>query len=249
MVDALVIAGCLSGEKDDAGVAALVRALTETVGADVVVRARTGGRPVGQALPHVLDELRLRGVRRALVATTHVADGRLQRDAAAAVRAAEDGFDELRLAPPLLAGERDYAAVAAALDETLAACDGRIVALAGHRGTECEAAFASLERALRERGRDDVLVDAPARIAERLSGYTAREVLLGPFLMALGHHARHDVLEELATRLSARTWPHALAELPDIRALVVDHVCKLGTGYFSQRVWDRSGAPDLSQTL
>ena len=44
MVDALVIAGCLSGEEGDAGVAALVRELTEAIGADVVVRARTGGR-------------------------------------------------------------------------------------------------------------------------------------------------------------------------------------------------------------
>ena len=88
MVDALVIAGCLSGEKDDAGIAALVEELAEAVGADVTVRARTGGRPVGRPLPEALGDLRRQGVRRALVATTHVADGRLQREAASAVRAA-----------------------------------------------------------------------------------------------------------------------------------------------------------------
>ena len=247
MVDALVIAGCLSGEKDDAGVSALVRELTEAVGADVVVRARTGGRPVGQALPDVLDELRLQGARRVLVATTHVVDGRLQHDAAVAVCAAAEGFEELHLAPPLLAEERDYAVVAAALDDALPACEGRVVALSGHRGAECEATFVRLERALRDR--DDVLVDAPANLVERLRELREQEVLLGPFLMALGHHARRDVLDELAARLSARTWPHALAELPAIRALVVDHVCKLGTGYFSQRIWDRSAASGLSQIL
>lgn len=222
MPRALVIAGCLSGEKNDAGVAALVGELAAAVGADMTLRARTGGRPVGRALPDVLAELRSGGVRRALVVTTHVADGRLQRAAASAVRDAAPGFESLGLAPPLLAGERDHAAVAAALDEALPARPGRVVALAGHRGPECEAALAGIEGALRERGRGDVLVGAPERLVARLEG-SAPKVLLGPFLMALGHHARHEVLGELARSLSADAWPHALAELPAIRRLVISH--------------------------
>lgn len=222
MPRALVIAGCLSGEKDDAGVAALVDELAAAVGADMTLRARTGGRPVGRALPDVLAELRSGGVRRALVVTTHVADGRLQRAAASAVRDAAPGFESLGLAPPLLAGERDHAAVAAALDEALPARPGRVVALAGHRGPECEAALAGIEGALRERGRGDVLVGAPESLVARLEG-SAPKVLLGPFLMALGHHARHEVLGELARSLSADVWPHALAELPAIRRLVISH--------------------------
>ena len=170
MPRALVIAGCLSGEKDDAGVAALVDGLAAAVGADMTLRARTGGRPVGRALPDVLAELRAGGVRRALVVTTHVVDGRLQRAAASAVRDAAPGFESLGLAPPLLAGERDHAAVAAALDEALPARPGRVVALAGHRGPECEAALAGIEGALRERGRGDVLVGAPERLVARLEG-------------------------------------------------------------------------------
>lgn len=222
MPRALVIAGCLSGEKSDAGVAALVDELAAAVGADMTLRARTGGRPVGRALPDVLAELRSGGVRRALVVTTHVADGRLQRAAASAVRDAAPGFESLGLAPPLLAGERDHAAVAAALDEALPARPGRVAALAGHRGPECEAALAGIEGALRERGRGDVLVGAPERLVARLEG-SAPKVLLGPFLMALGHHARHEVLGELARSLSADVWPHALAELPAIRRLVISH--------------------------
>lgn len=222
MPRALVIAGCLSGEKNDAGVAALVDGLAAAVGADMTLRARTGGRPVGRALPDVLAELRSGGVRRALVVTTHVADGRLQRAAASAVRDAAPGFESLGLAPPLLTGERDHAAVAAALDEALPARPGRVVALAGHRGPECEAALAGIEGALRERGRGDVLVGAPERLVARLEG-SAPKVLLGPFLMALGHHARLEVLGELARSLSADVWPHALAELPAIRRLVISH--------------------------
>lgn len=222
MPRALVIAGCLSGEKNDAGVAALVDELAAAVGADMTLRARTGGRLVGQALPDVLADLRSGGVRRALVVTTHVADGRLQRAAASAVRDAAPGFESLGLAPPLLAGERDHAAVAAALDEALPARPGRVVALAGHRGPECEAALAGIEGALRERGRGDVLVGAPERLVARLEG-SAPKVLLGPFLMALGHHARHEVLGELARSLSADVWPHALAELSAIRRLVISH--------------------------
>lgn len=229
MPDALVIAGCLSGEKDDAGVAELVRELTEAAGADVVLRARTGGRPVGRALPEVLAGLRARGARRALVATTHVADGRLQREAAASVRAAAPGFDDLRLAPPLLADDADCALVAAALDAALPARPGRIVALAGHRGLECEAAFAQLGRALRARGREDVLVDAPENLLPRLCERPERALTLGPFLMALGHHARRDVLGSLAARLAATglavtPWPHSLAELPAVRRVIISHV-------------------------
>lgn len=202
--------------------AALVDELAAAVGADMTLRARTGGRPVGRALPDVLAELRSGGVRRALVVTTHVADGRLQRAAASAVRDAAPGFESLGLAPPLLAGERDHAAVTAALDEALPARPGRVVALAGHRGPECEAALAGIEGALRERGRGDVLVGAPERLVARLEG-SAPKVLLGPFLMALGHHARHEVLGELARSLSADVWPHALAELSAIRRLVISH--------------------------
>ena len=112
--------------------------------------------------------------------------------------------------------------MAAALDEALPARPGRVVALAGHRGPECEAALAGIEGALRERGRGDVLVGAPERLVARLEG-SAPKVLLGPFLMALGHHARHEVLGELARSLSADVWPHALAELPAIRRLVISH--------------------------
>ena len=228
MADALVIAGCLSGEKGDAGVAELVEELAAAVGADMVVRARTGGRPVGVSLPDALAGLRRAGVRRVLVVTTHVANGRLQRDAAAAVRAAAPSFDELRLAPPLLASEKDHAVVAAALDEALPARAGSVVALAGHRGSECETTFAQLEDALRARGRTDVLVDAPDRLPARVARRSEGAVLLAPFLMALGHHARHDVLDDLAARLAAdglavTPWPHSLAELPAIRALVIKH--------------------------
>ncbi|MCR8908200.1 sirohydrochlorin cobaltochelatase [Thermophilibacter sp. ET337] len=225
---ALVIAGCLSGERGDAGVAALVDELAAAAGADVVLRARTGGRPVGASLPEVLVDLRERGVRRALVAVTHVADGRLQREAAGAARAAAPGFDELRLASPLLASGEDLAAVARALDEALPAEPGRVVALAGHRGAECEVALARLEAALRARGRGDVLVDAPDRLAARLRERSGRRVLLAPLLMALGHHARHDVLVDLRARLEGAgldvaIWPHSLAELPAVRGLAIAH--------------------------
>lgn len=224
-MDALVIAGCLSGEEGDAGVAALVRELAAAVDASVMMRARTGGRPMGVSLPEALADLRARGARRVLVATTHVVDGRLQREAAAAVRAAAPGFEKIRLAPPLLACEGDFAAVVVALDEALPARPDCAVAFAGHRGPECEAAFAQLEGALRARGRNDALVDSPGRLPARLRCRPERETLLAPLLMSLGHHARHDVLEELAQRLSAQTWPHSLAELPAVRALVVDHAC------------------------
>ena len=228
MLDALVIAGCLSGEKGDAGVSSLVDDLAAAVGADTVARARTGGRPVGASLLDVLSDLQRSGARRVLVATTHVADGRLQRAAADAVHAAAPDFDELCLAPPLLSGEKDHAAVAAALDEALPPAPGRVVALAGHRGPECAAAFAQLETALHARGRSDFLVGAPDLLRSRLRERPERAVLLGPLLMALGHHARHDVLEDLAARLAANglavtPWPHSLAELPAVRALVIKH--------------------------
>lgn len=231
MPSGLIIAGCLSGEKDDAGVAALVGELAQAMGADVTLRARTGGRPVGPTVPEALARLRAAGVRRALVATTHVADGILQRACAEQVRAAAPDFDELRLAPPLLAGRSDARVVAGALDEALPARPGRCVALAGHGGAACEAALARLEASLRDAGRLDVVVGPTDRLPALLEGRAERAVLLGPLLMALGHHARRDVLIRLRGELeragcSVEAWPHALAELPAVRALVVQHVRK-----------------------
>ena len=101
-----------------------------------------------------------------------------------------------------------------------------LVVFAGHRGPECEATFAQLERALRARGRSDVLVGTPDRLRALLRERRERAILLAPLLMSLGHHARHDVLDDLARTLSAQTWPHSLAELPAIRALVVAHARK-----------------------
>lgn len=228
METGLVIAGCLSGEKNDAGVAALVSELARAVPADVCLRARTGGRPVGPTVPEALAELRARGVRRALVVTTHVTNGRLHREARFAVRAAFWGFDGLNLAPPLLSGAEDLAAVAAALDEALPARPGRTVALAGHRGAECEAAFADLARALAARGREDVVIAPPDRLPARVGQRARREVLLAPLLMAMGTHARHDMLVDLRRSLElarheVTLWPHALAELPAVRSLVCAH--------------------------
>lgn len=228
MSQGLVIAGCLSGELGDRGVASLVDELVRAVGADVTVRARTGGSPCGTTLPEALEDLSQQGVRRALVVTTHVCAGRLQRGCADACRDARPDFDDLRLAAPLLSGEGDPSLVAAALDEALPARPGRVIALAGHRGEECAAAFARLGRALSAAGRDDVLVGTTGDVLSRAPGRRERAVLLGPLLMALGHHARHDVLGGLAAELAAAglavaPWPHALAELPAIRAIVVAH--------------------------
>lgn len=224
----LVIAGCLSGERGSASTETLVSELALTIGADVTLRARTGGRPVGPTVIEALAGLRSRGVGHSLVVTTHLANGRLHRACARDVARAAPGFDELRLAPPLLAAERDYAVVAAALDAALPERPGRVIALAGHRGAECEAALATLERALLDLGRGDVILGAPAPLAERLARRPERRVLLGPLLMALGHHARHDVLSSLRAELvragaDVTVWPHALVELIAVRALIVDH--------------------------
>ncbi|MDO4429515.1 MAG: hypothetical protein Q4B91_08525 [Atopobiaceae bacterium] len=65
-----------------------------------------------------------------------------------------------------------------------------------------------------------------AGVAALVHERPATAVLLAPLLMSLGHHARHDALEGLAWTLSAQTWPHSLAELPAVRALVVAHARK-----------------------
>lgn len=230
MTRGLVIAGCLSGEAGDRGIPNLVRELTAATGADVVVRARTGGRPVGASLPEVLDELRARGVGRVLVATTHVAPGRLQSAAERDVAAAAPGFERLALSAPLLATADDLRLVAQALDEALPERPERLVALAGHRGPACETAFAALERELAARGRADVVVASPEALPARLAERPERAALLAPLLMALGHHARVDVLHRLAAELAVdgravEGWPHSLSELPSVRRLVVAHAC------------------------
>lgn len=221
----LVVAGCGSPEPVPDG---LLAEAAREVRAEVVLAARSGGRGEGPGVPEALLRLRRAGVDRAVVATTHLVAGAVHRRCALDAARAARLFPELRLARPLLAGEKDVRAVASALSAALPARAGRAVVLAGHAGEAAGLAHLALEHALWAAGRGDALVGAPEDLARAALPGGAREVLLAPLAMGLGTHARRDVLGGLRRALEARgvgveARSTCLLDLPAVRALLLAH--------------------------
>lgn len=224
----LVMAGC--GASDPVPPALLSEAARAVgAGPDVALSARSGGRGAGPTVPEALMLLRRAKVDRVVVASTHLVAGEVHSRCALDAARASALFPELLLAPPLLSGERDVRAVAAALGEALPLRLGRALMLAGHAGAAASLAHLSLEHALWVAGRTDALVGDPRSLARAALPEGVREVLLAPLSMGLGVHAHRDFLGGLRSDLEGRgltveVREACLLDLPAVRELLLAHV-------------------------
>lgn len=222
------MAGC--GASDPVPPALLSEAARAVgAGPDVALSARSGGRGAGPTVPEALMLLRRAKVDRVVVASTHLVAGEVHSRCALDAARASALFPELLLAPPLLSGERDVRAVAAALGEALPLRPGRALMLAGHAGAAASLAHLSLEHALWVAGRTDALVGDPRSLARAALPEGVREVLLAPLSMGLGVHAHRDFLGGLRSDLEGRgltveAREACLLDLPAVRELLLAHV-------------------------
>lgn len=222
------MAGC--GAPDPVPPALLSKAARAVgAGPDVALSARSGGRGAGPTVPEALMLLRRAKVDRVVVASTHLVAGEVHSRCALDVARASALFPELLLVPPLLSGERDVRAVAAALGEVLPPRPGRALMLAGHAGAAASLAHLSLEHALWVAGRTDALVGDPRSLARAALPEDVREVLLAPLSMGLGVHAHRDFLGGLRSDLEGRgltveAREACLLDLPAVRELLLAHV-------------------------
>lgn len=137
------------------------------------------------------------------------------------------------LGAPLLHSDADFETVAEALPQWLPPLEeGEALVLMGH-GSSGSDAYSQLERVLQTRyGRCYVAVLEGAPTLERVLGRLSREpeirkLMLAPFLLTPGGHARKDLLAWEAT-LSAAGYPvrpvvRGLGQCPRIRELYAAH--------------------------
>lgn len=208
-----------------------------------VVRSRLAARGeavpgVAEALGHLADE----GVRRVVVALTHVVDGRSVAAVRREVAAMAPRFERLELARPLLATQDDVAVLAGALDRAYGRRPAHVWLLVGHgvAGTAPFDAYGALARELARRGREDMVVallhGAPGLDeVERIlpAPPRVRAVSLVPLMVVAGGHALRDVAGSQAGSWEQRlrhlgyateVVPTGLGRLPEVAYLVVSHV-------------------------
>ena len=193
-------------------------------------------------VPAALRQMAEDGVTDVRVLPTFVIGGIEYGRLAEECRAAAGRFGSLTVAPPLLdCPARLEKAARAVLDRQRALPEGSVLVLLGH-GTDHRGDFAypALEAAFREMGRRDVLVGT-------VEGYLGLEsirrrlgelrpcpgrVILRPFLITAGDHAKNDMAGEGADSwrsvlmrdgFAVECVLEGLGEIPAIREMLLDH--------------------------
>ena len=192
-------------------------------------------------VPAALERLAGEGYADILIQPTHVMNGEEYHKLADQAEGFRSRFDKLTVGVPLLTAAEDYLDLGRALMEILPPkSEERAVLYMGH-GSEHQAnsAYALMEYAFRDLGRDDVIVGtvegypnfdaAIRRLKERPQ---VKEVELRPLMTVAGDHAKNDlageeedswknVLEGMGYRTSCVLT--GLGEYPQIRAMFVEH--------------------------
>ncbi len=255
--------GCADPRAYAAYVEPLARELVEAFrldasGAAPVRIAFTGGgahaalNSAGLDVAAGLEELWAAGARDVTVASTHLIDGVSYEGVRRAVRTKARLFDTVRLASPLLSSASDAAALARAIDGRYPRREREVVVLVGHGSDGAgQLSYLALGYELRARGRDDVLIGvlrgdpSCSVVAAELAAAGAETVTLVPLMVAVGGHARRDVLGadrgSWASRLEAagfavRAVADGLGAWPEVRALASEHLrssarCISGEGH------------------
>ncbi len=202
-------------------------------------RARLEAR--GERVPDVaeaLEQLWARGVRRAVVADAHLADGRAYRGVREAVDEKAPLFDEVRLSRPLMETAADVEAVARTLEDRLPRRGGTSYVLVGHGAEGAgQLAYLALGYALRMRGRDDIVIGllrgepSMEDIAAQLGAKDPlpHEVRLVPLMLTAAGHVEHDIEGAWRARFEQAGYAVSVAHegigaWPELCRLAVAHM-------------------------
>lgn len=218
-------------------------------------RAWTSGRIVKKlwerdglridTVQEALERMARDGINDVLVQPTHLLDGIENHKMRLEIAAFRRRFGAIRIASPLLTAEEDLQCVAEILDREFRALpEDTAVLFMGHGTEHCaDAVYADLDSRFRSMGKDfymatvegcPTLEDAMGRLAEKKS---VRRVLLTPFMIVAGDHAKNDMAGDTADswkNIVARAGyevtclARGLGELPEIRALLAEHARHAG---------------------
>lgn len=199
-------------------------------------------RETGEHVPSIdeaLASFEEQGVRDVLVQPTHLMQGAENSKMLDLLAQAPSSFESLRVGETLLATADDCRKMAQAVIDAFPKADGEMTVLMGHgsevKGNEVYGTMNSCFAAL---GRDDIVVatvEGEPDFSFALDAVSRRSpgsVVLAPFMIVAGDHAKNDLAGDDAdsweSRLAAdgfktRAVLRGLGEYPAVRALIVEH--------------------------
>lgn len=154
-------------------------------------------------VPSALESLRSEGIRRVVVLPTHLICGEEYDKVSFAVQNAQDQFESIAIAAPLITGIADMQAVLSVLRAELPHTAEEGIVLMGHgTGHWCNTVYAAMNHYASENGFPEFFIgtveawpDLDTVIASvRRSEYT--RVVLTPLMLVAGDHAKNDMAGE-----------------------------------------------------
>lgn len=153
-----------------------------------------------------LAQMQQKGIEEVTILPTHLIDGYENHRIRQIVQTYQGSFQRLLMADALLARKEDYQAVAEALwDSLYKTAQERIVILMGHGSKqEADASYLRMEEALQRYVNREIYiatVEGKRTIEDVLAEMGKRHqkerpaVLLTPFMLVAGDHAKHDMAE------------------------------------------------------
>lgn len=186
-----------------------------------------------------LHRMKLDGIQRVRILPTHVIPGEEYEKVLSEAALQQDEFDEMRIARPLLGYPDDYKTCVKAVMDEIKLADDEALFLMGH-GTEhfSNSAYPALEYTFHSMGYEQVFVGTvegfPAfeDAFARMSGSGKKKILLAPFMVVAGDHAKNDMAGEEDSWLTAlnergyetRVLLQGLGEMKEIRNLFIEHL-------------------------
>lgn len=188
-----------------------------------------------------MEEMRSDGITDLVVQPTHVING-IENDLMKEdVLSCGDGFSSIVFGAPLLTTEEDSDAVIRAVAEEFSSLDSRdALILMGHGTTHyANSIYAALDYRFKDMGYPNIFLGtveaypSMESLKRRLREFGPRRLVLAPFMIVAGDHARHDMAgddpESWYSQFAAEGY-HAdcvlkgLGEYKAVRALLCAHI-------------------------
>ena len=150
-----------------------------------------------------MEQMKADGIKNVLVQPTHVINGiendLMQED----VKAYADAFESISFGTPLLTTEEDNIRVAKAVAEDLQPGKENALVLMGH-GTShyANSVYAALDYRFKDMGYDNIFLGTveayPSLVSlmKQVHAYHPKKVILAPFMIVAGDHAKNDLSSE-----------------------------------------------------
>ncbi|MDO5422600.1 MAG: sirohydrochlorin cobaltochelatase [Eubacteriales bacterium] len=187
-----------------------------------------------------MEQMIADGVKTLIVQPTHVINGiendLMQED----VKAYADSFDQITFGNPLLTTEEDNRLVIQAVAEEMQPDAKDALVLMGHGTTHyANSIYAALDYQFKDMGYSNIFMGTveayPSLVSliKQIHAYHPRKVILAPFMIVAGDHAKNDLSSEDADSWRSQFEKEGftvecvlkgLGEYPQIRSLFLDHV-------------------------